>query len=70
MVGVSIWQLVIVLMFAINIIPAIRISRKMGYGWGMAIAMILPVSSYIAFWCAAYFEWPNERLLKHINVKK
>jgi hypothetical protein len=59
MSGISIWQALVLLMFAINIIPAIRISRKMGYGWAMAIAMLIPLLSYVTFWYVAFIEWPN-----------
>ncbi|MDK9585412.1 hypothetical protein [Lelliottia wanjuensis] len=50
-----------------NLVPAIRIARKAGYGWGMAIALSIPGVSLLAFWSLAFFKWPNEDLLKHVR---
>ncbi|MGR7464242.1 hypothetical protein ACU60T_23895 [Klebsiella aerogenes] len=68
MEGISLTDLIILaVLFSVNLIPAIRISRKMGYGWSIAISMLIPGLSYALFWCLAFFKWPNEKLLKHIK---
>ena len=58
--GVSVWQLIIALIFLIIPIWIIgRILNKAGYSrWWVAI-MFLPIVNLIMIWVVAFAKWPK-----------
>jgi uncharacterized membrane protein YhaH (DUF805 family) len=57
--GIVHW-LIFVLVFAIWIIPAWRITSKAGYAGAWSLILLVPMVGAIAIWAFAFTKWPIE----------
>lgn len=58
--GVSIWQLIIIVVYAaIVVIPLWKITAKAGFNGAWSLLMIIPLVNIIYLWVIAFIEWPN-----------
>ena len=60
--GISIWQLLIILLIiAIPILLFRPIAKKAGYSGWWAVVMLIPLVNLIMIWVFAFAKWPVER---------
>ncbi|WP_417317090.1 DUF805 domain-containing protein [Emcibacter sp.] len=59
--GLSIWQILLVIFFIYSIWASIRVIHKAGYsGWWVLITFV-PIVNFIMIWVFAFADWPNLR---------
>ncbi len=58
--SILIW-IIVILVLAISLWPAARISRKAGYSGWWALVMLVPLGNVIVIWVFAFLDWPNLR---------
>jgi len=62
MMGVSLWQLfivVIILVIPFLIFPAVL--KKAGFSGWWTLCLFIPVINILLIWLFAFTEWPNEK---------
>ncbi len=60
--GISIWQLIIILFFILIPLLVFRpIAKKAGYSGWWALAMVIPLVNLIMIWVFAFATWPVEK---------
>lgn len=60
--GISIWQLIILVVYAVVIVvPFWKISLKAGYSGWLSLLMIIPLVNLIYIYFLAFSNWPSLR---------
>ena len=63
--GISIWQIIIILLIILIIlIPLLifrPIAKKAGYSGWWALVMVIPLVNLIMIWVFAFAKWPVEK---------
>jgi hypothetical protein len=60
--GISIWQLLIILIIILIPLLLFRpIAKKAGYSGWWALTMIFPIVNIIMVWVFAFAKWPAEK---------
>ena len=60
--GISIWQLIIILLIILIPLLIFRpIAKKAGYSGWWALAMVIPLVNLIMIWVFAFAKWPVEK---------
>jgi hypothetical protein len=60
--GISIWQLLIILLIILIPLLLFRpIAKKAGYSGWWAVTMIIPLVNIIMIWVFAFAKWPAEK---------
>ncbi|EBW4157487.1 hypothetical protein EHU51_12095 [Escherichia coli] len=63
-------SLIIMVIFFVFIffIPALKISKKAGFDWKMAVCLTIPGFNVVAWLALAFMDWPiHKRLPKDMN---
>ncbi|PWD58524.1 hypothetical protein GMW39_01350 [Pectobacterium parmentieri] len=61
--------IMILVLVVIFFIPALKISKKAGFDWKMAVCLTLPGLNVIAWLALAFMDWPIHKYLPK-DVKK
>ncbi|MBN3043352.1 hypothetical protein H4F47_10520 [Pectobacterium brasiliense] len=61
--------IMILVLVVIFFIPALKISKKAGFDWKMAVCLTLPGFNVIAWLALAFMDWPIHKFLPK-EVKK
>lgn len=61
--------IMILVLVVIFFIPALKISKKAGFDWKMAVCLTLPGFNVIAWLALAFMDWPIHKYLPK-DVKK
>ncbi|HBX60952.1 MAG: hypothetical protein CMH17_11895 [Methylophaga sp.] len=62
MMGISIWQLIIILVLIV--IPVVifgPVAKKAGFSRWWSLILIVPLINLIMVWVFAFMEWPAEK---------
>ncbi|MFC3033387.1 hypothetical protein ACFOEE_12740 [Pseudoalteromonas fenneropenaei] len=60
--GISIWQLLIILIIVLIPLLLFRpIAKKAGYSGWWALIMLVPIVNLIIVWVFAFAKWPAEK---------
>lgn len=60
--GISIWQLIIIVVYAaIIVLPVWKITTKAGYNGWFSLIMIIPLANLIYLYFLGFSNWPSLR---------
>lgn len=60
-VGLSIWHILILVVWLSPVIAMANILRRVGYSPWLALLFLLPVANLLLFLAFAYARWPVDR---------
>lgn len=56
--GISLWQIIILALFALALMIPAHIARKAGFSGWWAVLLFVPLVNIITIWIFAFVDWP------------